>query len=70
MTAKWGQPDEGRQTQDSVRNSMGYQAGEESADEHWRPAGGGDIHVDDRSAPGRDGGVEVGAKIERSGVDN
>ena len=48
---------------------MGYQAGEESADEHCRPAGGGDIHVDDRSVPGRDGGVEVGAKIERSGVD-
>ena len=64
-----GQLDEGRQTQAHAKNSLGCPAGEESADERWRLAGGGAVQVDGRSAPGRDGGGESGAKRMRSGID-
>ena len=68
-TTKGGQPDKVRQTQARARNSLGCPAGEESADERWRPAGGGAVQVDGRSAPGRDGGGESGTKRMRSGID-
>ena len=61
-TAKGGKPDEGRQSQAHERNSVGRPAWEESADERWRPAGGGAVQVDGRSAPGRDGGGRSGCK--------
>ena len=48
---------------------MGFPSGEESADELWRPGGGGAAQVDSRSAPGRYGGGEVVAKRAISGVD-
>ena len=34
---KGGQPKEGNHTQARARNSLGFQAREESADEKWRP---------------------------------
>ena len=48
---------------------MVFPEGEESADEPWRPADGGDIHLDVRSAPRQYGGEEAGAKRVISGVD-
>ena len=66
---KWGELEEGRQTQARMRNSLGSPAGEESADKRWRPAGRGAVQADGRSAPGKDGGGEAGAKRERSGID-
>ena len=68
-TAKGGKPDKGMQTQAHTRNSLGCPTGEESADKRWRMAGEGVVQVDGRSAPGRYGGVETGAKREISGVD-
>ena len=67
-TAKGGQPDKVRQTQARARNSLGCPAGEESADERWRPAGGDAVQVDSCSAPRQDGGVEAGANRVRSDV--
>ena len=66
---KGEKPDEARQIQARVMNSLGYPEGEESADERWRPVGGGAIQVDSCSAPGRDGGGEACAKRERISVD-
>ena len=68
-TEKGEKPDEGRQTQSRARKSLGFPAGEEIADERWRPEARGAVQVDCRSAPGRDGGGEAGAKRERSVAD-
>ena len=54
---KGGQPDEGRQTQAHARKLLGCLAGEESADEWWRPAGGG----------GRPGGRSLHARATWGG---
>ena len=64
------QSDEISQSQDQARNSLGRPAWEGSADERWRPAGGGIIQVDSCSAPRRDGGKGgAGENREISGVD-
>ena len=68
-TTKGRQPDEESQTQARARSSLGCPAGEESADEWWRLAGGGAVQVDGHYATGRDGGGETGKKSERSGID-
>ena len=66
--AKGGKPDNGRQTQSCVKNSLCCPAGEKNSDERWRPTDDGAVQFDDPSAPGHDMEVESGAKRERSGV--
>ena len=61
--AKGWKPEKGRHTQDHVRKSLGFPAGEESADERWRSAGKGSVQIDSRSAPRQDEGGEAGEKI-------
>ena len=63
LTGTWEQVEDGkgggmdvvRQAQARARNYLGRPAWEGSADERWRPAGEGDVHVDGRSATGRNG---------------
>ena len=61
--AKGWKPEKGRHTQDHVRKSLGFPAGEESADERWRSAGKGSFQIDSRSAPGKYEGGEASEKI-------
>ena len=66
---KGEQSDRGSKVRIVQGTPLGRLAGEESADERWRPAGGSAVQVDGRSANGQERGEEAGAKIERSGVD-
>ena len=65
---KGGANGRGKEDTGSREELLGLTSREKSADERWRPAGGGAFQVDSRSAPGRYGGGEAVEKIERSGV--
>ena len=66
--AKVGEPEMGSQTQACAKNSFGCPEGEENVDKRLRPVSGGAVQVDSCCAPRRDGGYEVCAKRDRSGV--